>query len=49
VALAALAVAVQRLRGKPSRVGLGAGLILTATTLLLFFLLVIVDLASGPL
>jgi hypothetical protein len=49
VGLAAVSVPVQRLRGKHGRVGLTAGLILTLTTLLLIFLLVIVDIASGPL
>ena len=58
IAIAALALAValsatwtvmRRLRGKPGRVGLGAGLMLTATAAMLILLLIVVDIASGPL
>jgi drug/metabolite transporter (DMT)-like permease len=49
VGLAAVAVVVKRLRGAEGRGGLLAGLLLTAATVVLIALLVIVDLASGPL
>ena len=49
IALSAIWTAIRRLRGKPGRVGLGAGLMLTATAALLILLLIVVELASGPL
>ncbi len=49
VALAALSISVRRLRGTRGKPELGAGLALTAATILLLFLLVLIELASGPL
>jgi hypothetical protein len=49
VGLAAVSVAVQRLRGRQGRVGLFGGLVLIAATVLLIALWGIVTLASGPL
>lgn len=48
-ALTAAFVMFRHLSGKPTRIGVAGGLLLTATTVLLVFLLVVVDLVSGPL
>jgi hypothetical protein len=49
VAVAAAGVAIQRLRGTNGKLGLGGGLALTCATVLLLFLLGLVEIASGPL
>jgi hypothetical protein len=49
VGLAAVTVAVRRLRGAEGRRGLLTGLCLTAATVMLIALLALVDIASGPL
>jgi hypothetical protein len=47
VALPTAFAAIQRLRGKPGRVGLAAGLMLTVTATLLLMLLAVVEVASS--
>jgi Na+/melibiose symporter-like transporter len=49
VAVITLVVVVQHLRGKPVRISLKGGLILTWVTVLLIFVGVVVGLASGRL
>jgi hypothetical protein len=47
--LATVSAAIERLRGRPGRVGPLGGLLLTLTTALMIFLWGITVLASGPL